>query len=545
MNDRAGRLTQDNPMSTPTPPATSSPARRAAARVRAREQVARPKDPDALPRLPVALQFLGAVIVAAHVFFGRDDFDIGNRLFAVVPILPLLWEINRFHKLPRGSQMPFGAYAMFLYYVTFSFPALFNTVFADLSGPVSFSDSARFQGTGSVALSSMLIYAGVRLGEGLGRKLQPSLLRIYPPAEIPDSYGRAVIWYAMACAAWTQFVTLGARLPAAVGLLATMIFSFSYVIGAVMTKPESFRGRWSRHLGAAVIVFGTLSGLLRGVIEPLFRLTLAAIITRWVQLRRFSVALVVVMLAVYVVFQPAKAKFRQQTWTVRGSEQVAGYSGRVDAWAFAFDDLWSSRDAGESTSESAVSRFLELDPILHAFTMLPGRVRSANGEAWVNILYAPIPRFLWPDKPTSTDLDQNYSVAFNRQNEIGARSTSIMLPLVVDGYWNFGWPGIAFVSLMTGLWVGICQTMFSGDHWALKASAVALFSLITVTSSFALAFSGISQQVIGVLLASWIVYWLARFLRTKEPSTQRLRVARRPLAGPARSPSFDRKTQPR
>jgi len=517
----------------PETPVASPPARlSAAARVAARTPITRPKDPAELPQLPTLLMFFGAFVVAVHILFGRTDFDIGNRAFAVVPILPVLWETNRFHKLPRGTQMPFGIYATFFYYVTFSFPALFNTKFLDLSGPVVFSDAVRFEGTAAVAVSSLMIYAGIRLGEILGRKLQPSLLRIYPPKDIPTSYPRAIIWYALGCAAWTQAVSLGAHLPAAIAVVATMVFSFSFVIGAVIFKPESFRGPWSRYLIPGVLAFGTLSGLLRGVIEPLFRLTLAAIMVRWVYLRRFSVGLVVVMVAVYVIFQPAKAKFRQQTWTVRGSEQVAGYEGRVDAWALAFDDLWSSRDAGESTGESAVSRFLELDPVLHAFTLMPGRVHSAEGAAWKNIVYAPIPRFLWPDKPNSNDLDLSYGVTFNRQNEVGAQSTSIMLPLVVDGYWNYGWPGIVFVSIMTGLWVGLCQSIFAGDHWALKASAVALFSLITVTGSFALAYSGVTQQIIGVTLASWIVYWLACFLNSKDHSARLRGITRRPLAAP-------------
>jgi hypothetical protein len=479
-----------------------------------------------VPWLQQALLLTGTVLVMTHLFFGRTDFELRDRVLAVIPLFPLLWEIHRFHKVPRGTQLPFGAYAMLVNYVTFSWPALFNTVFTDLSGPVSFSDEVRFQGTAAVALSSLMIYGGILLGEIAGRALQPWLLRVSPPATVSSTFPHAVGLYALGCVVATQSVTLGTHYPAAVGVLITMTFSITYVVGATLAKPSMFRGPWSRYLVGSVVTLGILSGLLRGVLEPLFRLTITMLSARWAHIRRFSIAAVVAMMALYIVLQPAKAQFRAQTWVVRGDEQTAGYSARVSAWTSAIEDIWTGRGADQSTGDAAVNRFLELDPILHAFTMLPGRVRPANGEAWISILYSPIPRIVWPDKPNSNDLALNYGVAFRLQSELGARSTSILMPLIVDGYWNFGWPGIVFVSVLAGLWVGICQTMYAGDHWSLKASAVAQFSLISVTGSFALLYAGITQQIMGTLIASWMVYWFMRLLTVREANRGRAIVPR-------------------
>lgn len=450
-----------------------------------------------------------------HLVFGRTDFDLSHRVLAVIPLFPLLWEIHRFHKVPRGTQLPFAVYAMLMNYVTFSFPALFNTVFTDQSGPVSFSEEVRFQGTAAVALSSLVIYGGILLGEIVGRALRPWLIRVSPPAAVLTTFPHAVGLYALGCLVAAQSVTLGTHYPTAVNVLITMSFSITYVIGATLALPSMFRGPWSRYLVGVVVTLGILSGLLRGVLEPLFRLTTTILAARWAHLRRFSLATVVAMIAIYTVLQPAKAQFRAQTWIVRGDEQTAGYSARISAWTSAIEGIWTGRKA-DSTGDAAVNRFLELDPVLHAFTMLPGRVRPANGEAWVNILYSPIPRLVWPDKPTSSDLALNYGVAFRLQSELGARTTSILLPLLVDGYWNFGWPGIVFVSLLAGLWVGVCQTMYADDHWALKASAVAQFSLISITGSFALLYAGITQQILGTILASWMVYGFMKLLKVRE-----------------------------
>jgi hypothetical protein len=509
----------------PLAPAVAGPRR---APPRGRREAPTLAKGEEYPHLRTALFFVGALVVCVHLLFGREDFEIRDRLLAVIPIFPLLYEINAYQKLGRTTELPFGIYALLVYYVAYSLPAIFNTVFTDLSGRVSFNDFARFQGSASVGLSAVMLYVGITLGRRVGRAAQPKLLRVLPPLAMPSSYPRAVGFYALACVGATQFVTLGAKFPAAIGVLIAMSLSLTFVLGAIMAKPEGFNGPWSRYLLRAVIAVGILSGLLRGVLEPLFRMTLTMFTVRWVYVRRFSVVALVALLGVYTILQPAKASFREQTWFVRGSAQQAGYGERVTAWTSAITDVWTGRDAKEATEESSVGRFLELDPVLHAFTMLPGRVGSANGEAWLNLMYAPIPRVIWADKPTSTDLDKSYSVAFNRQSEFGARSTSILMPLIVDGYWNFGWPGIVFVSIAVGIWVGACQTMYSGEHWALRATAVAQFSLISVTGSFSLLYAGLVQQIVGGIMASWIVYGLARFLATREPIRVRIIQRRAP-----------------
>jgi hypothetical protein len=251
-------------------------------------------------------------------------------------------------------------------------------------------------------------------------------------------------------------------------------------------------------------------------------------VARWAYLRRFSRSIVIGTVAVYVIFQPIKAQYRAQMWNTRGSAQTAGYSERVTAWTTSFEQFWSGREVGEDTQNAAVGRLVELDPIIHAFMLLPGRVQFAEGSGWLNILYAPIPRLFWANKPTTDDFEQRYSVVFNRQNQTGARSTSILLPLIVDGYWNFGWPGVVFVTFIVGIWVGVCQKMYAVKHWAIQAMGVAQLSHLVITGSLAITYSGITQHVIGPIISSWLVYWLARFFSvnaTVKASDQANRLA--------------------
>src|SRR4051812_631690 len=75
----------------------------------------------------IAIFLVGFVMVLVHLFFGRDDFDLPMRALAAIPLVPLLWELNRAVNRPPGTQLPFAACALLINYLTFSFASLFNT----------------------------------------------------------------------------------------------------------------------------------------------------------------------------------------------------------------------------------------------------------------------------------------------------------------------------------------------------------------------------------------------------------------------------------
>ena len=492
----------------PAPRPRLPPPRRAAPQVAQRAE-------GEIPWLKPTL-FIGALLlIGAHLVFGRTDFNLAHRALIAVPVIPLFWEIHRYHRVLRKLELPAGAYALLIFYVTFSLSGMFNTVFRDMNGPVAFTDDARLQGTAAVALGSLMIYLGFRVGEKLGIRLQPLMVRASPPAEVPEGFVRGTMWFSIACLGTTQFLLSFAALPPAIAVLVNVTFSYAFGIGITLAKPEAFRGPRSRYVGTALLFFGGVGGLLRGMLDPVVRLAATTMVARWAYLRRFSRSIILGTAAVYLIFQPIKAEYRAQMWNARGGAQ-AGYSERVTAWTTSFEHFWSGREVGEDTQNAAVGRLVELDPIIHAFMLLPGRVQFAEGSGWLNILYAPIPRLFWANKPTTDDFEQRYSVVFNRQSQTGAQSTSILLPLVVDGYWNFGWPGVVFVTFIVGLWVGVCQKMYAVNHWAIQAMGVGQLSQLVITGSLAITYSGITQHVVGPIISSWLVYWLARFLSVKE-----------------------------
>jgi len=144
---------------------------------------------------------------------------------------------------------------------------------------------------------------------------------------------------------------------------------------------------------------------------------------------------------------------------------------------------------------------------------VPSRIDYMYGATYTQILYAPIPRLLWADKPDSRhEYSQRYSVIFGLQTESGSETTAFNLNPLVEGYWNFGWFGIALACAAMGLMVGAQQRLFSGSHWALFAGGVAQLAALTIAASATIMYSSLFQSLTARVITAWVVYLMARAL---------------------------------
>lgn len=499
----------------PKPPPRPIPRRPARAPAAPTPAPARAAREPWLVSLSPILTVVGVFLVAAHALAVRSQFDPISRFLLAVPGLVLLAEVYRYAKYPGDRELPVNVISLVYYYVAFSFPAFFDIPFYDVNGPVAFSERAYALGAIAVGLGVLFLYAGMRAGELLGARLQPAVVSVSPPPVVSASFAGATFWYSVICTILTLiFVSAPTIIPGEIGVFIIITISFELAIGLTLAKAEYFQGKWSRYAGVILLLLGGLGGIIRGVLDPAIRLGVATITGRWANTRRFAVRLVVGILAIYLVFQPIKQDFRAAVWRARDSSTV-GYTQRIDAWVNALTDFWS-REGGQTqddVKESAIGRLAELDPVLHAIDMVPIRVQPLQGVGWARILTSPIPRVIWRDKPTTSSLlEQRYAVVFKRQTEAGARGTAILLPLLVDGYWNFEWLGIPIACVVMGLWIGACQKIFSGPHWALRAMGVAHLARLVAQGPVSGVYSGLFQHVSGLILACWVVYGIQKLL---------------------------------
>jgi len=477
-----------------------------------------------------------AVVLAAHLILAQDEHSFVVRALTAVPALVLLLEARAFLRDEAG-EVPFMVMGLAQYYMVFGFGVFFDVKFYDLGGPVRFTPDARLAGATAVAVGAVAMAVGGRLGRRVGRDVHPTLVRALPPSTVPARWDTAFYVYAAA----TTFVTflmifVPDIIPPALALPMLFAFSFELTMGFAMVVPPRGLGERAAQI---LLGIGLLNSMGRGQLDYVFRTGMSYVTGRWAAVRRVSFRVIAVVACLYLVVQPVKHTFRDQVWAPARSGANAGVSARVDAWESAFSVYFTDQpqSRSEDDSSSAMTRLSELGAVMHVFEMVPGRIDYLGGSGFLPILYAPIPRFLWPDKPTTRDTVSRYGITFGRQTEEGATTTSINFPLLVEGYWNFGWPGVVIVCGAVGLWLGFSQKLFAGSHWALRAIGVANITNVSVGSSAVLLYSVIFQTLVGRLAVVWAIYWLAKLLsgrvqRSDIGPTQRFQ-RRAPRAAPS------------
>jgi hypothetical protein len=449
-------------------------------------------------------------IFAAHVFFGAEDYPVLVRAILAAPAAVFILEARAYVK-NRSGEMPFIALAMLQFYVAFGFAVFVPARFYDLNGPVLFASQTFVSAGLAVLVGCLSTWAGARVGMHAGRALATVAPKLLPPEELPRRWDEAFFVFAGASAFLGIVVAFRPEaIPASVGVALGYLLQLDLVMGMACVQAPRFLGAWMNEL---ILGFSLSLGLLRGQLEPLARTTVAFVSGTWSQVRRVPVWLLAGVVVLFLILQPAKRSYREQVWerSARTGEQI-GFAGRIGAWGKAVSDL---AEEDRSEGSSAMGRLTELAPAMHALQMIPQRVPYLNGDSFLEILYAPVPRLIWRDKPTTeARLTQRYAVIFGLQTERGARTTAIGLNVLVEGYWNLGWYGIVIACFGAGLSSGASQSLFKG-HWALRVVGVAQIACVSVIDAVSNFYSQVFQMVVGRLIAIWAIYWFARFLERR------------------------------
>ncbi|APR82155.1 Hypothetical protein A7982_07504 [Minicystis rosea] len=450
--------------------------------------------------------FLCAAVIPVHLLFAVEEHSFAVRILTALPAVILILETQHFLKHEAG-ELPFMPLALLQYYVVFCLGLFFDLPFYDLQGPVNFSPDARLGGATAVALGAMCLWLGARLGRKLGPRAGALLEQAMPRRELPEQWDRAFYIYGAATMAFSVMMLFWPNaLPAPLVQPIYYAFPMELLVGFAIIAPPRRLGPRTAHL---LIGFTILVGILRGTLEAVFRAGIAFTTGTWAAFRKVSLRLALAVLVIYALFQPVKTSFRDQVWGASArSSQTIGVGERVTAWQNAF----STESRHDQQSSGSIARLSELGAVMHMFDVCPGRVDYLNGSGFLPILYAPIPRFIWPNKPTTRETFQRYAVVFGRQTELGAITTAINLPLLTEGYWNFGWPGIVFVCVALGLWLGMSQKAFASDHWAMRATGIANITAVTVAGPIITVYSSIFQLMTGRLVVCWGIFWLGTLL---------------------------------
>jgi hypothetical protein len=122
----------------------------------------------------------------------------------------------------------------------------------------------------------------------------------------------------------------------------------------------------------------------------------------------------------------------------------------------------------------------------------PAQIPFWKGETFYPLLFKPIPRFLYSDKPEEISGQTfGHRYGFLSPND---SSTSYNLPQLVELYANFGVPGVLVGMFFLGSIYRILQCIFVHPNMGLGAvvgGAYSFTQLLLIESSFSLVIGGL------------------------------------------------------
>ena len=194
-----------------------------------------------------------------------------------------------------------------------------------------------------------------------------------------------------------------------------------------------------------IILFGQLY-LITGI-----SLVALALIAYSAARRQIPWKFLIVFVPVLALLHAGKADMRHDYW-----EEKKPMPSIIELPRF-FSEWFSyslkSRTEEEETNRSQTTIF-ERASLIQMLCLSVDRVPSVKpylgGESYADIPAQIIPRFLWPDKPSSLLANIRLALHFNLVTAESSQSVSIAFGMISEAYINFGYPGVICLGLLFG-----------------------------------------------------------------------------------------------
>ncbi|HVC45184.1 MAG TPA: hypothetical protein VND20_10225 [Candidatus Binataceae bacterium] len=187
--------------------------------------------------------------------------------------------------------------------------------------------------------------------------------------------------------------------------------------------------------------------------------------------------------AAFFILRPAEGAFRLMTWS-GGIMQQASQLDQTRMLAQLVGQTVTGLFAGEDGATDELIqislRRLDTDTLTFADVLrdTPGIVPYWYGATYYPLLFKPIPRFIWPGKPAEIT-GQSFGHRYGLLDQNNS-STSFNLPQLIEGYINFGVPGLVVSMFLFGMLYRATQVLFVHPGMGLGAVVGAVYTCVNL-----------------------------------------------------------------
>jgi hypothetical protein len=203
---------------------------------------------------------------------------------------------------------------------------------------------------------------------------------------------------------------------------------------------------------------------------------------------------ILILLPIIAVLHNGKSHMRGIYWTKSASMPALT---QLPAFFTDWVTAGLQKNEDEEDSKNVTLKLADRASLLQMIALSVDQVPSLRphlgGESYIDIPAQVVPRFLWPDKPSSLMSNVRLALYFNLVDPNDPFTTSIAFGIISESYVNFGLFGVLLIGALTGL---------GFKHVALRSVGAPMFSAIGIFMVLLTAWCFQAEQVLATWLAS-------------------------------------------
>lgn len=251
-------------------------------------------------------------------------------------------------------------------------------------------------------------------------------------------------------------------------------------------------------------------GLIGGASGGSIMITMTLILMYAALSHRIPWILVFAGTAAIFIIRPLELPYRNASWSPQGELYDASDLQKAE---YMYHLIYRTIVGGEITPDmliqTAGARLSDFPMLGDVMSQTPSTVPYWGGETYYPLLFKPIPRIIWPDKPeevTGHTFGQRYGYSSPADPD-----TSINFAQLIEQYANFGVVGVVIGMFVIGMIYRLLLSMFVHPEMGLGALVAAVFivsSLFDLETGTGLVFGGIPWTLIYLFLVDRFVLLL-------------------------------------
>jgi hypothetical protein len=220
----------------------------------------------------------------------------------------------------------------------------------------------------------------------------------------------------------------------------------------------------------------------------------------------------------FCIIRPAEQSFRALIWR-GGTMEKATIADKSALLASIIQETVNSAIGGNGGAAGDMVQFsmrrLGTDTLTFADVLhdTPRIVPYWNGASYYPLLFKPLPRVLFPNKPEEVT-GQAFGHRYGLLNQNNFQ-TSYNLPQLIEGYVNFGRLGIICSTLLFGIFYRLVQLIFVHEQMGFGALVSGIYlsvKLLQIESATSLVLGDVIWTLLFLAIVSCIIKWTSAAL---------------------------------